>query len=72
MCRQEIPADFIERPNLVDLDESKGVPVVEEEYQWFYEGRNGNVTTSLFILYLKILQNISLTRIITRTSTIIG
>ncbi|XP_063991761.1 E3 ubiquitin-protein ligase RNF146 isoform X2 [Diachasmimorpha longicaudata] len=40
MCRQEIPADFVERPELVEVEESK-VPGAEEEYQWFYEGRNG-------------------------------
>ncbi|XP_015114537.1 E3 ubiquitin-protein ligase RNF146 isoform X1 [Diachasma alloeum] len=40
MCRQEIPADFVERPQLVEIEESK-VPGTEEEYQWFYEGRNG-------------------------------
>ncbi|XP_034941916.1 E3 ubiquitin-protein ligase rnf146 isoform X2 [Chelonus insularis] len=40
MCRQEIPTDFIEKPNLVDIDEIKQINT-EEEYQWFYEGRNG-------------------------------
>lgn len=47
MCRQEIPADFLERPQLVDLDQAQQKEAVEteeshEEYQWFYEGRNGN------------------------------
>ncbi|KAK0158461.1 hypothetical protein PV328_009460 [Microctonus aethiopoides] len=43
MCRQEIPADFVEKPNLVEVDEQKlsANNSVEEEYQWFYEGRNG-------------------------------
>ncbi|XP_078608930.1 E3 ubiquitin-protein ligase RNF146-A-like [Branchiostoma floridae x Branchiostoma japonicum] len=43
LCRQEIPIEYLERPELV-----KPVKVVEEEeeeeeevYCWFYEGRNG-------------------------------
>lgn len=40
MCRQEVPRDFIEHPKLLDS------PLVEktvddEEFHWFYEGRNG-------------------------------
>ncbi|XP_076634282.1 ring finger protein 146 isoform X1 [Colletes latitarsis] len=42
MCRQEIPPDFLDRPQLVDVDEAlKESEHSEEEYQWFYEGRNG-------------------------------
>lgn len=42
MCRQEIPTDFLEKPQLVELDETqKDTESVDEEYQWFYEGRNG-------------------------------
>ncbi|XP_033209542.1 E3 ubiquitin-protein ligase RNF146 [Belonocnema kinseyi] len=42
MCRQEIPADFVERPQLVEVEEpAKEDTETEEEYQWFYEGRNG-------------------------------
>ncbi|XP_032455539.1 E3 ubiquitin-protein ligase RNF146 isoform X4 [Nasonia vitripennis] len=48
MCRQEIPADFLERPQLVDMDQAQQKEAVSteteeshEEYQWFYEGRNG-------------------------------
>lgn len=42
MCRQEIPADFLERPQLVEVDEpQKETAEVEDEYHWFYEGRNG-------------------------------
>ena len=49
MCRQEIPADFVERPQLVEVEEpTKEATDTEEEYQWFYEGRNGNI----FLLYL--------------------
>lgn len=44
MCRQEIPPDFLERPQLVEVEESqKESEHPEEEYQWFYEGRNGKV-----------------------------
>ncbi|XP_011690887.1 PREDICTED: E3 ubiquitin-protein ligase RNF146 [Wasmannia auropunctata] len=42
MCRQEIPPDFLERPQLVEVEEpQKESEHPEEEYQWFYEGRNG-------------------------------
>ncbi|XP_057329123.1 E3 ubiquitin-protein ligase RNF146-like isoform X1 [Microplitis mediator] len=41
MCRQEIPPDFVEKPNLIEVEESKQSAAAEEEYQWFYEGRNG-------------------------------
>ncbi|KAH0946096.1 hypothetical protein HN011_011849 [Eciton burchellii] len=42
MCRQEIPPDFLERPQLVEVEEpQKDSEHSEEEYQWFYEGRNG-------------------------------
>ncbi|EZA47492.1 hypothetical protein DMN91_005066 [Ooceraea biroi] len=42
MCRQEIPPDFLERPQLVEVEEpQKDSEHPEEEYQWFYEGRNG-------------------------------
>ncbi|XP_014611473.1 PREDICTED: E3 ubiquitin-protein ligase RNF146 isoform X3 [Polistes canadensis] len=41
MCRQEMPSDFVERPQLVEVDEVKELERPEEEYQWFYEGRNG-------------------------------
>lgn len=42
MCRQEIPRDFVEQPNLLQrpdpLEVSEGF---DGGYQWFYEGRNG-------------------------------
>lgn len=41
MCRQEVPRDFIEHPKLLEY------PVVEkhvnEEFHWYYEGRNGKI-----------------------------
>ena len=51
MCRQEIPADYLERPQLLELAQQKETAAAEEEsseeaYQWFYEGRNG--TAELF------------------------
>ncbi|MCL4133145.1 UNVERIFIED_CONTAM: hypothetical protein GTU68_011045, partial [Idotea baltica] len=39
MCRQEIPADFLDNPNLLKKIEEKETD--SEGYQWFYEGRNG-------------------------------
>ncbi|XP_014219824.1 E3 ubiquitin-protein ligase RNF146-A-like isoform X2 [Copidosoma floridanum] len=49
MCRQEIPAGFLEHPQLleVSLSDKREVTVIDteqtpqEEYQWFYEGNNG-------------------------------
>ncbi|KAG7199170.1 hypothetical protein KM043_018051 [Ampulex compressa] len=42
MCRQEIPPDFLDKPQLVELDEAhKELEYSAEQYQWFYEGRNG-------------------------------
>lgn len=42
MCRQEIPADFVEKPELVlDPDSEHDPSPTEESYRWFYEGRNG-------------------------------
>lgn len=42
MCRQEIPQDFIEQPNLLEKpcqkDSCEGF---DGGYQWFYEGKNG-------------------------------
>lgn len=40
MCRQEIPRDYLEKPKLLqplpDITTS-----LEDEYDWFYEGRDG-------------------------------
>lgn len=54
MCRQEIPPDFLERPQLVELDSAQQKETEEaveevshEEYQWFYEGRNGKLFSSV-------------------------
>ncbi|CAH2005086.1 unnamed protein product [Acanthoscelides obtectus] len=41
MCRQEVPMDFLEHPNLLERLTLEDVKVFEDGYQWFYEGRNG-------------------------------
>uniref|UniRef100_A0A147BGJ2 E3 ubiquitin-protein ligase n=1 Tax=Ixodes ricinus TaxID=34613 RepID=A0A147BGJ2_IXORI len=41
MCRQEIPADFTDKPELLSESGSETDEVSENNYQWFYEGRNG-------------------------------
>lgn len=54
MCRQEIPPDFLNRPQLVEVDEArKESEHFEEEYQWFYEGRNGTVSfvTQIYLFF---------------------
>ncbi|XP_077255213.1 E3 ubiquitin-protein ligase rnf146-like [Temnothorax americanus] len=41
MCPQEISPDFLERPQLVEVEEpQKESEHPKEEYQWFYESRN--------------------------------
>lgn len=41
MCRQVIPHDFVERPELVPEPTPRQEVAFEGGYQWFYEGRNG-------------------------------
>lgn len=45
MCRHEIPPDYLEHPQLLEELESHSEGQKEEssqeEYRWFYEGRNG-------------------------------
>lgn len=45
MCRQEIPADYLEKPDLVTVPGTteKEEETFEDGYQWFYEGRNGQL-----------------------------
>ncbi|XP_076634283.1 ring finger protein 146 isoform X2 [Colletes latitarsis] len=58
MCRQEIPPDFLDRPQLVDVDEAlKESEHSEEEYQWFYEGRNGFLYIADFGSMLQLRRN---------------
>ncbi|CAL1262165.1 unnamed protein product [Larinioides sclopetarius] len=39
MCRQEIPANYLDNPNLIAASQS--CIAFEGYYQWFYEGKNG-------------------------------
>lgn len=41
MCRQEIPTDFLDNPNLLPSTSLESNLTFEDGYQWFYEGRNG-------------------------------
>lgn len=42
MCRQDIPPDYLEHPELVShLDLTREESGYEDGGQWFYEGRNG-------------------------------
>uniref|UniRef100_A0A1B6EDU8 E3 ubiquitin-protein ligase n=1 Tax=Clastoptera arizonana TaxID=38151 RepID=A0A1B6EDU8_9HEMI len=42
MCRQEIPSDYLDKPDLVTIPgEVAREETFEDGYQWFYEGRNG-------------------------------
>lgn len=44
MCRQEIPADSLLHPQLLDRSQLEKESSLEDGYQWFYEGRNGKST----------------------------
>ena len=49
MCRQEIPRDFIEQPNLLEKPQQTEVAEgFDGGYQWFYEGRNGTPSNLIF------------------------
>ncbi|XP_030377971.1 postreplication repair E3 ubiquitin-protein ligase RAD18 isoform X3 [Scaptodrosophila lebanonensis] len=42
MCRREIPAEFLDHPQLVNgIDDICSTRATEDGYQWYYEGRNG-------------------------------
>ncbi|XP_017844362.1 uncharacterized protein LOC108601005 isoform X3 [Drosophila busckii] len=42
MCRREIPAEFLDHPQLVNgIDDICTTRATEDGYQWYYEGRNG-------------------------------
>lgn len=45
MCRQEIPADFLLHPQLLDRTQLERESALDDGYQWFYEGRNGHSST---------------------------
>lgn len=50
MCRQEIPRDFIEHPNLLQAPHNESVEGFDGGYQWFYEGRNGKQFLQCFVV----------------------
>lgn len=60
MCRQDIPQDYLEHPDLVQLplpstdkaNNKDSVNSLDEGYHWFYEGRNGMFPYSCFSLLL--------------------
>lgn len=39
MCRQEIPVNYLDNPQLIAVEQPS--VAFEGSYQWFYEGRNG-------------------------------
>ncbi|KAJ6640661.1 E3 ubiquitin-protein ligase, partial [Pseudolycoriella hygida] len=41
LCRRDIPAEYLENPNLVYGVQETTSAITEDGYQWFYEGRNG-------------------------------
>lgn len=45
MCRAEIPPNYLDNPILLGPLSAEQVndSLAEEVYQWFYEGRNGNI-----------------------------
>lgn len=43
MCRAEIPTDYLDHPVLLEklTQQETSQEDLSEEYQWYYEGRNG-------------------------------
>lgn len=57
LCRQSIPRDYLEHPTLVQWSAVlKKLKAVEDNYQWFYEGRNGRFTFQHYLLFIEILK----------------
>jgi len=47
LCRQEIPIDFDKNPTLLEHQEME---LFDDDYQWFYEGKNG-----MYIIVLRLV-----------------
>lgn len=58
MCRAEIPVDYLDHPILLEKLSQQGTSEEEtsDDYQWYYEGRNG----ILFYILGGVVFNISL------------
>ncbi|KAE8750356.1 hypothetical protein FOCC_FOCC002916 [Frankliniella occidentalis] len=41
MCRQDIPLDYLDHPQLLEVPTQAEKEALEDGYQWFYEGRSG-------------------------------
>ncbi|KAK3925808.1 E3 ubiquitin-protein ligase RNF146 [Frankliniella fusca] len=41
MCRQDIPLDYLDHPQLLEVPTQTEKEAFEDGYQWFYEGRSG-------------------------------
>ncbi|XP_034238232.1 E3 ubiquitin-protein ligase RNF146 isoform X2 [Thrips palmi] len=41
MCRQDIPLDYLDHPQLLEIPTPAEKEAFEDGYQWFYEGRSG-------------------------------
>ena len=54
MCRQEIPADFLLHPQLIDRAQLEKETPLDDGYQWFYEGRNGEKIFPISFVILKL------------------
>uniref|UniRef100_A0A1B6D3I2 E3 ubiquitin-protein ligase n=1 Tax=Clastoptera arizonana TaxID=38151 RepID=A0A1B6D3I2_9HEMI len=60
MCRQEIPSDYLDKPDLVTIPgEVAREETFEDGYQWFYEGRNGKflLTKNVHNFHSKVIFN---------------
>lgn len=44
MCRQEIPEDFTDQPKLLHAPTVEHNEGLEDGFQWFYEGHNGETS----------------------------
>lgn len=57
MCRQDIPLDYLDHPNLLDVNAQPEKEAFEDGYQWFYEGRSGKNFTFLYTVLISNTQH---------------
>ena len=41
MCRREIPENYFDNPNLIEVVNDNAIPVFDDGFRWYYEGKNG-------------------------------
>lgn len=59
MCRAEIPTDYLDHPVLLEklTQQETSQEDLSEEYQWYYEGRNGKFYENAIYTFITYLTN---------------